>query len=84
MTKNRNSNIRKKLIIDTDAGGDDAVGILLALKFAEAHKEMIDLLAITCTFGNTEKRNVEMNVLKILTIANRNDVSKVLIKKIQN
>ncbi|XP_033229225.1 probable uridine nucleosidase 2 [Belonocnema kinseyi] len=72
--RNENSNIKKKIIIDTDAGGDDAVGILLALKFAEAHKEMIEILAITCTFGNTAERNVETNVLKILTIAKRNDI----------
>ncbi|XP_011505012.1 PREDICTED: probable uridine nucleosidase 2 [Ceratosolen solmsi marchali] len=58
-----------KLIIDTDAGGDDAVAIFLLL----ANKN-IQIIAITCVYGNTEEKNVENNVLKILTIANRTDI----------
>ncbi|XP_043465956.1 probable uridine nucleosidase 2 isoform X1 [Leptopilina heterotoma] len=64
---------RRKIIIDTDAGADDAVGILLALKCESAEKE-IKILAITCTYGNTNITNVEMNVQKILTIAGREDI----------
>ncbi|KAJ8683933.1 hypothetical protein QAD02_019725 [Eretmocerus hayati] len=60
---------RKKIIIDTDAGGDDAVALMLAL----ATKE-VQILAITCTYGNTIIENVEINVLKTLTIANRSDI----------
>ncbi|XP_043288289.1 probable uridine nucleosidase 2 [Venturia canescens] len=65
----------KKLIIDTDAGGDDAAAILLALGF-EKHSEMsnFEVVAITCTYGNTNLTNVATNVLKILTIANRSDI----------
>uniref|UniRef100_A0ABD2XFJ5 Inosine/uridine-preferring nucleoside hydrolase domain-containing protein n=1 Tax=Trichogramma kaykai TaxID=54128 RepID=A0ABD2XFJ5_9HYME len=60
-----------KLIIDTDAGGDDAVAIMMALK---AHKQ-VEVLAITCTYGNTYVENVAKNVLKILAEAERTDVS---------
>lgn len=65
----------RKIIIDTDAGADDAVGILLALKYESAEKE-IEIIAITCSYGNTNLTNVEINVQKILTIARREDVSE--------
>ncbi|XP_051168005.1 uncharacterized protein LOC127285838 isoform X2 [Leptopilina boulardi] len=77
---------KRKIIIDTDAGGDDAVGILLALKYESAERE-IEIIAITCTYGNTNISNVEVNIQKILTIAGRNDIPiysgahKPLIKK---
>lgn len=58
-----------KVIIDTDPGSDDAVALLLALSAKE-----IEVVAITYTYGNTKKAQVETNVLKVLTIANRHDV----------
>lgn len=65
----------QKVIIDTDAGADDALAILLALKYEQS---VIDgdfkILAITCVYGNTYLNNVEQNVLKTLTIAGRNDI----------
>lgn len=65
-----------KVIIDTDAGGDDAAAIFLALRAEEYMKNVgFEVIAITCTYGNTLVTNVEQNVLKILTIANRSDVS---------
>ncbi|XP_017876031.1 probable uridine nucleosidase 2 [Ceratina calcarata] len=60
-----------KIIIDTDAGSDDAVAILLALKSEATGHEVI---AITCSYGNTDVENVVNNVLKILTVANRSDI----------
>lgn len=57
------------VVIDTDAGGDDAVAILLALAVDE-----VQVVAITCSYGNTDEVNVETNVLKILTVAGRSDV----------
>ncbi|XP_058797585.1 uncharacterized protein LOC131667862 [Phymastichus coffea] len=67
----------EKVIIDTDAGSDDAIAILLLLR-AESLREMYlphyELIGITCTYGNTEEENVEINVLKTLTIANRTDI----------
>ena len=64
----------RKIILDTDAGADDALAILLYLKYEALHKDDTELIAITCTHGNTEEKTVEENVLKILTVAERNDV----------
>lgn len=62
-------------MIDTDPGGDDALAIMLALMY-EVKTHDIEIIAITATYGNTYLKNVEENVLKILTVANRSDVSK--------
>ncbi|XP_050454144.1 uncharacterized protein LOC126852902 [Cataglyphis hispanica] len=63
----------RKMIIDTDAGADDALAIMLALLY-ETKTHDIEILAITATYGNTYLNNVEQNVLKTLTIANRSDI----------
>ncbi|XP_071546275.1 inosine-uridine preferring nucleoside hydrolase-like isoform X2 [Panulirus ornatus] len=53
-----------KVIIDTDAGIDDAHAIFMAL---EAHKQrVIEVIAITTVQGNTLVHNVNTNVLRIL------------------
>lgn len=65
------------VIIDTDTGSDDAVALLLALSVPEKVK----IMAITCTYGNTWLNNVEINVLKTLTITNRSDVSIIYMNK---
>ncbi|XP_076653319.1 nucleoside hydrolase [Halictus rubicundus] len=65
----RSADASEKAIIDTDAGADDAAAILLTLK-----SERFQVLAITCTYGNTYLDNVVNNVLKTLTIANRDDI----------
>lgn len=62
------------IIIDTDVGGDDAVALLLTLQAEAAGDLDGKVIAITCGFGNTLLKNVEINVLKTLTIANRSDV----------
>jgi inosine-uridine nucleoside N-ribohydrolase len=65
-----------KLIIDTDAGADDAVALFLALGYeAKQPNSSARIIAITCVFGNTNVSNVAMNVLKVLKTANRLDVS---------
>jgi inosine-uridine nucleoside N-ribohydrolase len=64
---------RQKIIIDTDAGVDDAFAIAMLLT-AETFNE-VDILAITTVSGNTDCRNVSLNVLKILDTAGRLDVS---------
>ena len=56
-----------KLIIDTDAGVDDAQAIMLALTHSG-----VDVLAITTLTGNVHIRQVNPNVLTILEIMNRN------------
>ncbi|XP_054156191.1 inosine-uridine preferring nucleoside hydrolase-like [Oppia nitens] len=51
---------KKLVIIDTDCGLDDSLAILLA---TYCHQQnMIDILAITCTHGNTSCQNVVKNV----------------------
>ena len=55
-----------KMIIDTDAGVDDAQAIMLALADAQA-----EVLAITTLTGNVHIRQVNPNVLTILEILDR-------------
>jgi len=57
-------------VIDTDPGGDDALAIMLALMY-EAKTNDIEIIAITATYGNTKLENVEKNILKILTVADK-------------
>jgi len=57
-------------VIDTDPGGDDALAIMLALMY-EAKTNDIEIIAIIATYGNTKLENVEKNILKILTIADK-------------
>ncbi|XP_063980080.1 uncharacterized protein LOC135164033 isoform X2 [Diachasmimorpha longicaudata] len=64
----------EKLVIDTDAGGDDAVAILLVLSAWAANDSNFEVVGITCTYGNTLETNVEMNVLQTLTIANMSQI----------
>ena len=48
------------VIIDTDCGIDDSLAIALA---AHCHQNnLLDILAITCTHGNTGVDNVTKNV----------------------
>jgi inosine-uridine nucleoside N-ribohydrolase len=66
------------LIIDTDAGVDDAVALFLALGYeAKQLNSTIRIMAITCVFGNTDVNNVALNVLKVLKTANRLDVCSI-------
>ncbi|XP_015123005.1 probable uridine nucleosidase 1 [Diachasma alloeum] len=69
-----NSAQSEKLVIDTDAGGDDAVAILLVLSVWAANDSNFEVVGITCTYGNTVEKNVEMNVLQTLTIANMSQI----------
>lgn len=62
------------MIIDTDPGGDDALALMMALRY-EVKKCDIEILAITSTYGNAQLEDATQNVLKILTVANRSDVS---------
>ncbi|XP_022207823.2 uncharacterized protein C1683.06c isoform X2 [Nilaparvata lugens] len=59
------------LIIDTDAGIDDAVAILTVLGDSEWSRKVT---AITCVTGNTAVENVSTNVLKVLKIADRLEI----------
>ncbi|KAL1124161.1 hypothetical protein AAG570_001931 [Ranatra chinensis] len=58
------------LVIDCDAGLDDAWGLLLALE----GKPNVDLLGVTCVHGNTTVDNVCSNVQRLLATAQRTDI----------
>ncbi len=60
---------RRKIIIDTDPGQDDAVAILLALGSAE-----LDVIGITAVAGNVPLSLTETNARKICELAGRPDV----------
>ncbi|KAM3619682.1 uncharacterized protein V6R79_011888 [Siganus canaliculatus] len=54
---------KKQVIIDTDCGIDDAQAIMMALAVPS-----IEIVGITCVFGNAAVDNVCQNVLKVLSI----------------
>lgn len=60
---------KRKIIIDTDPGQDDAVAILLALGSSE-----LDVVGITAVAGNVPLKLTEKNALKICELAGRRDV----------
>jgi inosine-uridine nucleoside N-ribohydrolase len=62
-----------KVIVDVDAGVDDAMALLLLLS-ADGKKD-IEILGITCCHGNTHVNNVCINVLRLLEAVGRSDVS---------
>ena len=59
----------KRMIIDTDAGGDDAAAIIMA-----ALQPEIDLLGITVVSGNVPLEQGAENALMSLEVAGRTDV----------
>ncbi|MEM9576208.1 MAG: nucleoside hydrolase [Pseudomonadota bacterium] len=61
---------RRKIIIDTDPGQDDAVAILLAL----ASPEELDLLGITCVAGNVSLALTARNARIVCELAGQTDV----------
>ncbi|XP_068609015.1 inosine-uridine preferring nucleoside hydrolase [Brachionichthys hirsutus] len=60
---------KKQVIIDTDCGIDDAQAILMALAAPN-----IEVVAITCVFGNTSVDNVCQNVLRVLALCEREGI----------
>ena len=62
--------MRRKFIIDTDAGIDDAHAILMVLNW----REDIEVLAITTTHGNTNVDQVCRNVQRLLRFVDRMEV----------
>lgn len=64
---------KKQVIIDTDCGIDDAQAILMALAAPN-----IDVLGVTCVFGNTAVENVCQNVLTVLSVCEREGVNLAL------
>ena len=62
--------MRKKIIIDTDPGQDDAVAILLALASPE-----LEVIGITCVAGNVELELTSANARKICELADCAEVN---------
>lgn len=64
------------IIIDCDAGIDDALALYLLLV---AHKEQrVCIEAVTCVFGNTTVDNVVKNVFRVLELFDDNNVSHII------
>lgn len=62
-----------KVIIDCDTGIDDALALLYVLASPEA-----ELLAVTCTAGNVDARQVAVNSRALLELVGRPDVEVAL------
>lgn len=61
---------KRKIIIDTDPGQDDAVAILLAL----ASPEELDVLGIVAVAGNVGLEKNAQNALKVVELSGRTEV----------
>lgn len=61
--------IKRKVIIDTDPGHDDAMAIMLAVK-----SNALDILALTTVSGNSTIENTTRNARYILDLLGRNDI----------
>ncbi|XP_069560201.1 inosine-uridine preferring nucleoside hydrolase [Brachyistius frenatus] len=57
---------KKLVVIDTDCGIDDAQAIMMALAAPD-----VEILGITCVFGNAAVENVCQNVLRVLSVCER-------------
>jgi len=62
--------MKRKIIIDTDPGQDDAVAILLAL----ASPDELDVLGIVAVAGNVPLAHTERNARRIVELAGRPDI----------
>ncbi|XP_036969464.1 inosine-uridine preferring nucleoside hydrolase [Acanthopagrus latus] len=60
---------KKKLIIDTDCGIDDAQAIMMALAAPN-----VEVVGVTCVFGNGAVDNVCQNVLMVLSVCEREGI----------
>lgn len=61
---------KRKIIIDTDPGQDDAVAILLAL----SSPEELEVLGITCVAGNVPLQLTARNARIVCELAGRSDI----------
>ena len=60
---------RIRLLVDCDTGIDDSLALLYAVASPEC-----ELVAVTCTAGNVDARQVAENTLAVLELAGRSDV----------
>lgn len=59
----------RNIIVDVDAGTDDAWALFMLLKAMDS--QLCDIKAITCVHGNTDVVNVTRNVLRVLQIVGK-------------
>ena len=64
---------KRKFVIDTDAGIDDAQAIVMALDHPD-----VEVLALTAVHGNTNAQQAGRNLLRVLKLVDRLDVSFIL------
>lgn len=69
--------MERLLLIDTDAGVDDATAIFLCLAAHKNPERKLKIVGITCVSGNTSVDNVCINVTRILNTAKVDDVNNV-------
>lgn len=69
MAIQEDSRPKKKIIIDTDPGVDDAMAIFLALKSPE-----LEVIGLTTIYGNVYTTLATRNALHLLEIAGRTDI----------
>uniref|UniRef100_U5EW03 Putative inosine-uridine preferring nucleoside hydrolase n=1 Tax=Corethrella appendiculata TaxID=1370023 RepID=U5EW03_9DIPT len=69
---NSNGAELRRVIVDVDAGADDAWAIFALLRSEQ--KFNIKVEAVVCSYGNADVSNVSQNVLRLLTALNRTDV----------
>ena len=60
----------RRILIDTDPGIDDAMAIFYALASPE-----LDIVGLTTVFGNATTETCTTNALRLLEIADRNDIA---------
>ncbi|XP_056411879.1 uncharacterized protein LOC130355586 [Hyla sarda] len=60
---------KTRLLVDVDCGVDDAQALMMALAAPE-----VEVLGITCCFGNTTIDHVCRNVLRVLQVCNRMEI----------
>lgn len=60
---------KKLLLVDVDCGLDDAQALMMALA-----EPTVEILGITCCFGNTAVDNVCKNVLRLLEVCERTEI----------
>lgn len=65
----------KSIIVDCDAGTDDALALIILL--AAHRSKKINVKAVTCVNGNTVVDNVVKNVFRTLQVCEITDVSRI-------
>lgn len=63
----------RKVIVDVDCGVDDYLALLILLQAQQQNE--VNIEAIVCSNGNTSVENVCKNVVRLLEIIKRTDVS---------